>query len=134
MPRDQFLADRKCRAPDATHLEAVSWCCDEHRQQSANEWMGLHAEIRRLRQYLYEVQNPMLPNGESITIPELYVLWQDTEKKLAAHRAVVRELTTVLDVDATPDFANEGDMIAWIERKNAALAHPLVQQAREAKG
>ena len=27
------------------HLEAVSWCCDEHRQQSANDWMATQAVV-----------------------------------------------------------------------------------------
>ena len=30
------------------HLEAISWCCDEHRQKSANEWIAHRAVVREL--------------------------------------------------------------------------------------
>ena len=80
------------------------------------------AEIRRLREEVVKVEN------------ELFQVEDDKawlNQDVATHRAVVRELAELLDVDATPEFANEGDLIAWIERKHAVLAHPLVQQARE---
>mgnify|MGYP001562057166 CR=1 FL=1 len=34
------------------HLEAISWCCDEHRQKSANEWIAHRAVVRELAQLL----------------------------------------------------------------------------------
>ena len=98
------------------------------------------AEIRRLR----EERNYAL-GKETDAKNELanrdYVEWRraydsDLGKRieilsqnLSAHQAVVRELASVLDVDAWPEFANEGDMIAWVERKHAALTHPLVVAA-----
>ena len=47
-------------------------------------------------------------------------------------KSVVRKLAECLDVDAVPEFANEGDMVAWIERKNAILTHSLVVAERGA--
>mgnify|MGYP001579144458 CR=1 FL=1 len=90
------------------------------------------AEIRRLR----EVERAVWSQGleaDGQTMATLTLENQRFKASLAAHRAVVRELATLLDVDALPEFANEGDTIAWVERKNAALTHPLVQQAWEEK-
>ena len=30
------------------HLEAISWCCDEHRQKRADEWIAHRAVVREL--------------------------------------------------------------------------------------
>ena len=93
------------------------------------------AEIRRLREHEEELRRAImrlpLPPTDMGDGPDERV--GHALQALAAHRAVIRELADLLDVDALPEFANEGDMIAWVERKNAALAHPLVQQAREEK-
>ena len=50
---------------------------------------------------------------------------------LAAYQTVVRELALFVEESDVPQMANEGDLIAWIERRNAVLAAPLVVAARK---
>ena len=73
--------DRRKADLSKPHLEAISWCCDEHRQKNANEWI--------------------------------------------AHRAMVRELALSLETFVVGHFMDYGHAAD-------VLAHPLVQQAREA--
>ena len=57
----------------------------------------------------------------------------DAEDALAAHQAVMRELAETLEQSDEPGQAQEEECARWLARKDAALAHPLVQQAREEK-
>ena len=52
------------------------------------------------------------------------------EDALTAHQAVVRELVILVEESEVPQMANEGDLIAWVERLNRVLAHSLVVAAR----
>lgn len=58
------------------------------------------------------------------------MILQDDHKHKPIGSNGVRELAECLDVDAVPKLANEGDMVAWIERKNAILTHSLVVAER----
>lgn len=92
-------------------------------------------EIRRQRE-VYESglrrfrEAEMERDGARVDASLLCYALKESEEALAAHQAMVRELADLLDVDAVPEFANEGDMVVWVERKNAALGQPLVVAAR----
>lgn len=73
---------------ECPHLWEDGWCslCGlGWGAWSQGEIDRLRDERERLTQSLYEAQNPMLPNGETTTVGEMYVQWQKAE-------AVVRAL------------------------------------------
>ena len=108
-----MILDRQCPSPS----ECQDPCQTDHSFALAVRLLETIAEIQRLREWNYTQ----------------FELCAGLKATLAAHLVVIRELADLLDVDALPEFANEGDMIAWVGRKQAALAHPLVQQAWEEK-
>ena len=88
-------------------------CCLCNHEAKITE---LEAEIRRLREARCQHDN-------------WRERWQQAERDLAAHRAVVRELAETLEESDEPGQAQEEECACWRARKDAALAHPLVQQA-----
>lgn len=124
----------------------VSWCCEKHYEEVASK----DAEIQRLREEIPKVQQRTLdwaakeygcheigPDcpGRCIArcedLPNLRVT-------LAAYRAVVRELVTLVEQHRAwmgpppkgPQYFDSLREDAWAEG-NRLLAHPLVQQAPE---
>ena len=105
---------------------------EEHRELAKHLEDTIDPECRRLLDEALTKSGQWYEYGrarlkENADWCEKYSVLEDA---LAAHQAVVRELAELLDVDALPEFANEGDMVAWVERKNAALAYPIVAAAR----
>jgi hypothetical protein len=90
------LADYGYR-PKGTLEEGVKWV--------------LESERRRL----YEAQHPMLPNGEAVTISEMYARWQTAEALVGRLRGALREMVEQYNPD-------EGYVKTVITNARAALA------------
>ena len=65
--------------------------------------------LRYLDQMLYEARNPMLPNGEAITVEEMYAAWQKAEERL---QKIERQNTELVDllrefISSPPEFDDE---------------------------
>ena len=65
------------------HLEAISWCCDEHRQKRANEWIAHRAVVRELAETLEESDEPGQAQEEECA------RWRARKEAALAHPLVV---------------------------------------------
>lgn len=69
------------------------------------ELSSAEAQNQELEQLLYEARNPMLPDGSTITITEMYALWQASETRSQELEAHVGRLREALEAEAAVQAA-----------------------------
>lgn len=84
------------------------------------------AVVERLSQLLYEARNPMLPNGETLTVEEMYAAWQKAG-------AVVRALEAAINrIECRHETRGLLPCAACCEALYVARSDPAVQAALDA--